>query len=139
MLKSNSLFTSFIPTCVALTFLVMSPVLDYYSWPTTSYQDASSQPHHSGNILNEVEVYSNARLDPKNFLDGPLSSNPATRLRQMLARPGIVVSPILYIIPSFLKSYRLYRLPQASAMESVQDVRWMQASLVCIKGWLPLL
>ena len=37
-------------------------------------------------------VYYNARLDPKNFLEGPLSTNAATRLRQMLARPGIVVS-----------------------------------------------
>ena len=36
-------------------------------------------------------VYYNARLDPKNFLEGPLSTNAATRLRQMLARPGIVV------------------------------------------------
>ena len=36
-------------------------------------------------------VYYNARLDPKNFLEGPLSVDPATRLRQMLARPGIVV------------------------------------------------
>lgn len=36
-------------------------------------------------------VYYNARLDPKNFLEGTLSWNPATRLRQMLARPGIVV------------------------------------------------
>ncbi|PSR72728.1 hypothetical protein PHLCEN_2v11423 [Hermanssonia centrifuga] len=38
-------------------------------------------------------VYYNARLDPKNFLEGPLSLNPSTRLRQMLARPGIVVAP----------------------------------------------
>ncbi|KAF8893830.1 Pyruvate/Phosphoenolpyruvate kinase-like domain-containing protein [Infundibulicybe gibba] len=38
-------------------------------------------------------VYYNARLDPKNYLEGPLSTNPATRLRQMLARPGIVVAP----------------------------------------------
>ena len=37
-------------------------------------------------------VYYNARLNPKNFLEGPLSVNAATRLRQMLARPGIVVS-----------------------------------------------
>ena len=36
-------------------------------------------------------VYYNPRLDPKNFLEGPLSWDPATRLRQMLARPGIVV------------------------------------------------
>ncbi|KAH9920900.1 oxaloacetate acetylhydrolase [Fomitopsis serialis] len=39
------------------------------------------------------DVYYNPRLDPKNYLEGPLSSNPATRLRQMLARPGIVVAP----------------------------------------------
>ncbi|KAF9486005.1 oxaloacetate acetylhydrolase [Pholiota conissans] len=37
--------------------------------------------------------YYNARLDPKNYLDGPLSPNPATRLRQLLARPGIIVAP----------------------------------------------
>lgn len=35
--------------------------------------------------------YENPRLDPANYLNGPLSLNPATRLRQMLARPGIVV------------------------------------------------
>src|SRR5882762_3456528 len=39
----------------------------------------------------DSDVYYNARLDPSNYLDGPLSTNPATRLRQMLARPGIVV------------------------------------------------
>lgn len=38
-------------------------------------------------------LYYNPRLDPKNYLGGPLSHNPATRLRQMLARPGIVVAP----------------------------------------------
>lgn len=35
--------------------------------------------------------YYNARLDPSNYMDGPLSTNPATRLRQLLARPGIIV------------------------------------------------
>ena len=40
--------------------------------------------------------YYNPRLDPKNFLEGPLSWNPATRLRQMLARPGIVVRTTQY-------------------------------------------
>ncbi|KAF7321808.1 2,3-dimethylmalate lyase [Mycena kentingensis (nom. inval.)] len=39
------------------------------------------------------KAYYNARLDPKNYLDGPLSTNAATRLRQMLARPGIVTAP----------------------------------------------
>ncbi|KAF7308848.1 hypothetical protein MKEN_01084700 [Mycena kentingensis (nom. inval.)] len=43
--------------------------------------------------LPSAPTYYNARLDPKNYLNGPLSSNPATRLRQMLARPGIVVAP----------------------------------------------
>jgi hypothetical protein len=41
--------------------------------------------------LGAPQVYDNPRLNPKNFLDGPLSWNPSTRLRQMLARPGIVV------------------------------------------------
>ncbi|KAF7981589.1 hypothetical protein HWV62_32636 [Athelia sp. TMB] len=43
--------------------------------------------------LGAHEIYSNPRLDPKNYLHGELSLNPATRLRQMLARPGIVVAP----------------------------------------------
>ncbi|KAF4620896.1 hypothetical protein D9613_000898 [Agrocybe pediades] len=37
--------------------------------------------------------YYNPRLDSKLYLEGPLSANPATRLRQMLARPGIIVAP----------------------------------------------
>lgn len=61
-------------------------------------------------------VYYNARLDPKNFLEGPLSLNPATRLRQMLARPGIVVSLTLLFVytglnlpegcPGYLRRYQ---------------------------------
>ncbi|EKM53382.1 uncharacterized protein PHACADRAFT_259725 [Phanerochaete carnosa HHB-10118-sp] len=43
--------------------------------------------------IRERTVYYNPRLDPKNYLEGPLSLNAATRLRQMLARPGIVVAP----------------------------------------------
>jgi hypothetical protein len=39
----------------------------------------------------DPDVYYNPRLDPQHYLDGPLSWNPSTRLRQMLARPGIVV------------------------------------------------
>ncbi|KAF7313735.1 hypothetical protein HMN09_00530600 [Mycena chlorophos] len=42
---------------------------------------------------NSSSVYYNPRFDPLNFMDGPLSLDPATRLRQMLARPGIVVAP----------------------------------------------
>ncbi|KAJ7125169.1 Phosphoenolpyruvate/pyruvate domain-containing protein [Mycena epipterygia] len=37
--------------------------------------------------------YYNARLDPSNYMEGPLSTNPATRLRQLLARPGIITAP----------------------------------------------
>lgn len=57
-------------------------------------QDNKSSPQST--ILDspqDHDAYYNAHLDPKNYLDGPLSSNPATRLRQMLARPGIVVAP----------------------------------------------
>jgi hypothetical protein len=57
--------------------------------PPTTYESlgdaVKESPPSSG-------VYYNARLDPKNYLEGLLSWNPATRLRQMLARPGIVVS-----------------------------------------------
>ncbi|KAH8829960.1 oxaloacetate acetylhydrolase [Flagelloscypha sp. PMI_526] len=57
----------------------------------------SSESSGSVDSLIEIEtptqLYYNARLDPQNYLDGPLSANSATRLRQMLARPGIVVAP----------------------------------------------
>ena len=55
--------------------------------PATSPSEPSVEAPKAG-------VYYNARLDPKNYLEGPLSLNPATRLRQMLARPGIVVSTL---------------------------------------------
>ncbi|KAF8633332.1 hypothetical protein AX17_004504 [Amanita inopinata Kibby_2008] len=42
---------------------------------------------------NQPSIYYNPRLDPANFTEGALSDNPATRLRQLLARPGIVVAP----------------------------------------------
>lgn len=59
-----------------------APVFDSLS-PMPSI-DAFTEPQRRG-------VYYNPRLDPKNYLEGPLSPNPSTRLRQMLARPGIVV------------------------------------------------
>jgi len=43
--------------------------------------------------LDDDTPYYNARLEPTNYLEGPLSSNSATRLRQLLARPGIIVAP----------------------------------------------
>lgn len=63
------------------------PGRDYLSKTETSVASLES----SGSTVTPSGVYYNPRLDPKNFLDGPLSLNPATRLRQMLARPGIVV------------------------------------------------
>jgi hypothetical protein len=83
----------------------MSPALDYFtkSQATSATAEAASSPAPTPapqvldgptTVLSVEggEVYYNARLDPKNYLDGPLSDVAATRLRQMLARPGIVVS-----------------------------------------------
>lgn len=81
-----------IPSLVSL----MSPSLEYY------FANADGEtPHKVANgadpavsiPLNHEECYYNPRLDPANFIDGPFSTNPATRLRQMLARPGIIVAP----------------------------------------------
>lgn len=79
---------------ITFNFFNMSP-LEYYTWPNFSPQDDRCQQfvdHHARYLTAaKRDVYDNPRLDPKRFLDGPLSDNPATRLRQMLARPGIVV------------------------------------------------
>ncbi|KAN0132890.1 Pyruvate/Phosphoenolpyruvate kinase-like domain containing protein [Lactarius tabidus] len=77
----------------------MAPGMDYSSAPVTILEvPAPSTTCDSVTIsLKEQSpssnVYYNPRLDPQNYLDGPLSWNPATRLRQMLARPGIIVAP----------------------------------------------
>jgi len=55
-----------------------------------------SREHNSESDVVQVEAYYNPHLDPKRYLDGPLSNNAATRLRQMLARPGIIVRPRLF-------------------------------------------
>ncbi len=80
-------------------------------------------------------VYYNARLDPKNYLEGPLSHNAATRLRQMLARPGIVVSSSssapryddLNIIQFTVRS-------PVFATVSVLESRWRLASTAYTRG-----
>lgn len=61
--------------------------------PVEEYNSASRivTPSPEVPLKPRAGVYYNPRLDPKNFLEGPLSWDPATRLRQMLARPGIVV------------------------------------------------
>jgi hypothetical protein len=87
----------------------MAPGLDHfsitnYSAPTTAVRAGPAVELQSSDLIvgasassseavHDHGVYYNPRLDPKNYLEGPLSVNPATRLRQMLARPGIVVSP----------------------------------------------
>ena len=65
-------------------------------------------------------VYYNPRLDPKNYLEGPLSWDPATRLRQMLARPGIIVSPITCFFGTRISP--ISRLLQVFVMVSAPDV-----------------
>ena len=86
------------------------PGLDYFSTPENgvSISTAPVQLNHEDSTPSPMEssapgVYYNPRLDPKNYLEGPLSPNPATRLRQMLARPGIVVrdSLCMYLGPEF--------------------------------------
>ncbi|KAJ7772057.1 oxaloacetate acetylhydrolase [Mycena maculata] len=67
----------------------MSPAL---SLAPTSIPDAW-KPKLENRLANTTAHYYNARLDPSNYMDGPLSTNPATRLRQMLARPGIITAP----------------------------------------------
>lgn len=81
----------------------------------------------------DPDVYYNARLDPQNYLEGPLSWNPSTRLRQMLARPGIVVRTY-YCVQLLSGIYFQYRSPQAFAMVLVHDVRLKPASTVYIRG-----
>lgn len=95
------------------------------SEPTTPAIESIDAPRTPG-------AYYNPRLDPKNYLKGPLSLNPATRLRQMLARPGIVVC-----LSALTHSHRLYdsrRLPRVSAMVSVHGVRLRLVSLAYTRG-----
>lgn len=74
----------------------MSPALDYFTNANTATQTQNERARHV-NVAEPLAypldngTYYNPRLNPANYLEGPLSSNPATRLRQMLARPGIVV------------------------------------------------
>ncbi|KAF8816771.1 oxaloacetate acetylhydrolase [Phlegmacium glaucopus] len=71
------------------------PGVDYFSNGVEKSETVAPMP--SIDAFKETQhrsgVYYNPRLDPKKYLEGPLSPNPATRLRQMLARPGIVVAP----------------------------------------------
>ena len=81
----------------------MAPGMDYAP-KSTENSSVSSVVHGVSNGIDSIppaltdsaaKPYYNARLDPKNYLEGELSWNPATRLRQMLARPGIVVCIVI--------------------------------------------
>lgn len=63
--------------------------------PMESSDVSPTSTSREGSVEATEKPYYNARLDPKNYLEGPLSTNPATRLRQLLARPGIIVSGTL--------------------------------------------
>lgn len=82
---------------LTISLNTMSPALDYYTQVERAERAASALQNSAAPTTTNTgnpNVYYNARLDPRNFLEGPLSQNPATRLRQMLARPGIVVSAL---------------------------------------------
>jgi len=107
LISSTLIITYYFPLWQA-----MSPALNYFSnlkrlnTVHLNAQQEDQYPKTCNNIVSKRDVYYNPRLDPKRYLDGPLSTNPATRLRQMLARPGIVVI-ILLNISSSGKNLRL--------------------------------
>lgn len=115
---------------------VTAPIIttseSFSSDSTTSSGDSTPDTPLSP-VLEARNVYYNARLDPKNFLEGPLSPNAATRLRQMLARPGIVVSPSGLDHYLSLTSDSL-RLLLVSVMASVPAVLSKLASTASTKG-----
>lgn len=83
----------------------MAPGLDFFKSSDSSdvpvvqisadaeHEDISVSKSAAPEVTPRAGVYYNSRLDPKNFLEGELSFDAATRLRQMLARPGIVIAP----------------------------------------------
>lgn len=83
----------------------MAPGLDFFKSSDSSdvpvvqisadaeHEDISVSKPAAPEVAPRAGVYYNSRLDPKNFLEGELSFDAATRLRQMLARPGIVIAP----------------------------------------------
>lgn len=68
------------------------PALNYFERSVPVASMVASPPANDSTSIDKP--YYNPRLDPENYLQGPLSDNAATRLRQMLARPGIIVGDI---------------------------------------------
>ena len=77
-----------------LDYFRTEPIVEPAAEPATPTEPELASPITPDSVESPLkpDVYYNPRLDPKNYLEGPLSHNPSTRLRQMLARPGIVVS-----------------------------------------------
>ena len=120
----------------------MAPGMDYAP-KSTENSSISSVVHGVSNGIDGIppaltdsaaKPYYNARLDPKNYLEGPLSHNAATRLRQMLARPGIVVSIGLRSRLFLQLKMFMNRLLLASVMESVLELPSRPGSTACTKG-----
>lgn len=118
----------------------MSPSVDFLSTSNKPFVPVSI-PREAGDGLRDSPspsplsptcgVYYNARLDPKNFLNGPLSLNPATRVRQMLARPGIIVSVFLHDEDV---CSAVDRLPREFATASARAVLLRLVSTACTRG-----
>lgn len=77
-------------------------------------------------------VYYNPRLDPKNYLEGPLSSNPSTRLRQMLARPGIVVSTDTFLMGTRSESRLHFQKVAPGICDGISARCALEAGFTCL-------
>lgn len=118
------------------------PGLDFYKAPESNGaavvpETPVEESNHvaatpSPEVLQKAGVYYNSRLDPKNFLEGPLSWDPATRLRQMLARPGIVVRRNVSVVINF-DLIAVGRLLLVFATVSVPGAHLRQALIACTK------
>ena len=112
----------------------MSPAQDYHTDVEHTTTAPTDQPHTS-EAASSSDVYYNPRLDPKNYLEGPLSPNASTRLRQMLARPGIVVRVAQ---PKALKECLLLKRANRLLLElltvSALVAHSRLASTACIRG-----
>ena len=117
------------------------PGRDYFSSPAAIIVPSTHTPSEPASPITideegsprSPDSYYNPRLDLKNYLDGPLSDIPATRLRQMLARPGIIVRPFLTGDCHGL-ILATHRSPPEFATESVLAALWRPALNACIRG-----
>jgi hypothetical protein len=101
----------------------MSPALDLAPAPTATTEVLNLKLEAQRTVAAATAgVYYNARLDPANYMDGPLSCNPATRLRQMLARPGIIVGTLLAIS-------RYVAHWTSLSVDCAWDLRWYQCTM----------